>query len=428
MEIMVKKRRKRGPPGPQGPMGPPGPQGPAGPQGPQGEQGSRGLQGVQGVAGPQGPIGLQGLQGEPGEDAELDFDAIEEEMMRRGFKKLEQAGGGPIGPPPIPGKSQWENNMILYGEFFEDTTLMSSRYFDELDICYYDGVKVYEQIGAYRGNDVASFATANTLRDLYVSYVPTVVANAILGRRMFPHGLVHNYQRTGSTAARDACIALLGSIWCVSTYGSLPGSAYGSNASTVDEAFDYMREKSYALQVMLQCQYELGQSQHTNRDTIMNQVLELVNYVRVNGLPYVKPFMIGLMWAALIEYYEYTGNATVRTELLASIDWLRTHAGVWLNTEKTYKYLDRETASESGSWVFDPAYDLNNLIAPAFAWRYKQLGLDIDRTHGDSVYGSGNVNAWFGNLVSRNGGGKQVSQNYRWSFDYVTWREAGYTP
>lgn len=418
-------RRRRGPPGPQGIPGPQGLTGPVGPMGPPGIQGVPGEQGIQGIQGPPGPQGL------PGEDFQFDdatFDLIDEELVRRGFKKIgtpESPGPGPLGPPPIPGKAQWEDNMITYGEIFENTTLLASRYFNEADICYYDGIKVYEQIGEYRNNDAASFTTANTLTTLYANYAPTVVANPILGRRLFPHGLVANYQRTGNTAARDACLLLRNSIWITSGYGSLPGSPWGTNASSVQESFEYVREKSYALQVMLQCQYELGQAQHSNRQTIMNTVLEYMNYVTVHGEPYVKPFMIGLMWSALIEYFEYTGDNAVRQPLLDSIEWLRIHPDVWIDATKVYRYLDRETADEFGSWVFDPAYDLNNLIAPGFAWSYKETGNDTHRIHGDNVFGSGNVNSWFGNGINTNGGGKQFSQNYRCSFDYVNWREEG---
>ncbi len=64
-----------------------------------------------------------------------------------------------------------------------------------------------------------------------------------------------------------------------------------------------------------------------------------------------------------------------------------------------------------------PAWELNMLIAPVYAWLYHQTGDATYRTRGDDVFRGGVVGAWLD-------GAKQFNQNYRWSFAYVAWREA----
>jgi hypothetical protein len=61
-----------------------------------------------------------------------------------------------------------------------------------------------------------------------------------------------------------------------------------------------------------------------------------------------------------------------------------------------------------------PAADLNGLIAPIYGWVFKQTGLTIYRDRGDQIFN--------GTLASWLDGGKQFSQTYRWSANYVAWR------
>ena len=53
-------------------------------------------------------------------------------------------------------------------------------------------------------------------------------------------------------------------------------------------------------------------------------------------------------------------------------------------------------------------------FAPAFAWLYK-MGQTQFGPKGDQLFADAAVNGFFGS-------GKQFSQLYHWSFDYVRWR------
>src|SRR5262249_9781040 len=62
------------------------------------------------------------------------------------------------------------------------------------------------------------------------------------------------------------------------------------------------------------------------------------------------------------------------------------------------------------------APDLNLLIAPAFAWLYKQTGDTTYRDRADAIFAGGVTQA------CPSCDGKHFNQQYRWSFDYMKWR------
>ena len=61
------------------------------------------------------------------------------------------------------------------------------------------------------------------------------------------------------------------------------------------------------------------------------------------------------------------------------------------------------------------APDVNLLIAPAYAWLYRQTGDPAYRDRGDQIFAGGVKRASLSD-------GKHFDQSYRWSFDYVKWR------
>src|SRR5205814_10728873 len=122
---------------------------------------------------------------------------------------------------------------------------------------------------------------------------------------------------------------------------------------------------------------------------------------------------LGAAAEGLIMRFDKTGDAPVLPSLPAATDWL------WANAwDAGHQSFWNET------WLPPPATpfpaqpgapDLNLLIAPAFAWIYKQTGDTTYRDRGDQVFAGGVLNAFLGN-------GKQFDQNYKWSFEYVRLR------
>jgi len=64
---------------------------------------------------------------------------------------------------------------------------------------------------------------------------------------------------------------------------------------------------------------------------------------------------------------------------------------------------------------------LNLLIAPLYAWVYKQTGEEDYINIGDKLWEAGVA------LSNTGWNTKIFNQNYRWSFKYVEWRNEGET-
>jgi hypothetical protein len=123
--------------------------------------------------------------------------------------------------------------------------------------------------------------------------------------------------------------------------------------------------------------------------------------------------MVGLTTHALIRYAETTNDPRVLPAVKVALDELWERA--WVPANQSFWYQN---------WISDPnltfpasegAPDLNLLIAPAFAWVYRQTGDVTYRDRADQAFAGGVKGAWLA-------GRKQFNQNYMWSFDYLKWR------
>ena len=93
---------------------------------------------------------------------------------------------------------------------------------------------------------------------------------------------------------------------------------------------------------------------------------------------------------------------------------------------KTFLYINDHFEGEDPP---GPAPDLNLLIAPLFGWLYHQTGEAKYQQAGDAIF-AGGITEDFDNDGFYEGGsclgctGKFFSQNYRWSIDFVRWRNS----
>ncbi len=149
----------------------------------------------------------------------------------------------------------------------------------------------------------------------------------------------------------------------------------------------------------------------------------------------LAPFMVGLTAEALISDYEWsiTQGKVADTRIPAALKAIADHlmvaevrsgpnagASMWVENFDnsgygTFRYQD---TGVSGT---NPAPVLNLLIAPMYAWLYKHYGETVYLEMGDKIF-IGGVRLAEGSL---DWAGKQYNQNYRWSFDYVRWRNEG---
>ncbi len=295
--------------------------------------------------------------------------------------------------PPLSRLSEWEQNMAFWGSDLCDPVEISNLGLWEGNVWYYDGTRVYYQLADYT-RDSSWEPCARYARDVYRPYVVTN-NGGIQGWRIFPHGLSEDWLRTGETASRDAAILM-------SQNSAYAGWGGGVNPGLV-------RETAYVIHAY-RIARRLGAAPHPNTQRAVAFGLGHIDqWFGSQTEPYMQPFMVGLLCEALIQYYEESGDPRVPPAVKRALDGIWDWA--WVPEDKSFFY-------ESTGDTTNGAPDLNLLIAPAYAWLYVQTGDPIYQQRGDLVFEGGVDGAWLG-------GGKQFSQNYRWSFDFVRWRMTG---
>jgi hypothetical protein len=186
-------------------------------------------------------------------------------------------------------------------------------------------------------------------------------------------------------------------------------SQYSPYAESAGEApCQVSRETAYIIRTYIAAE-RMGQPRNPRLATAVNYAIGHINQWFVNNTcPELYPFMVGLTLESLIAYYELTGDSRIPHYIQVACDGLWTKA--WVPGFNSFYY----------SWPNDTntgAADANLLIAPAYAWAWQKTGFRRNGLRGDQVFAGG---VQFATYWS----GKQFSQNYRWSFNYVKWRSA----
>jgi hypothetical protein len=325
------------------------------------------------------------------------------------------------GTTPCP--QNWTSNMVTYGQKWGVPGIGQNNY-DAANwggasegAWYYDGARVYYQIHDY---DQAHNVTNNpdqwntyaqNWESSYLNYVVGTNYN-IWGYSVFPHGLYMNYQRNGNSGEKTAVLAL--------------GNSYYTNGilSGIDPV--YMREMSYGLNAE-RLAYDLNPT--TAAATALarqaDMVIGIVDQATVDqNTMATESFMLGLATESLIQYYEdgHTDNLQIPWTIKNAADWMWNNA--WQtqngpgeeNNENSFYYMIGQ--HKYGSPESENRY-LNLLSCPMYAWLYRYTGDSKYQVEGDQCFQSG-VTADPGDGIGWSG--KNFSQNYRWSFDYVNWR------
>jgi hypothetical protein len=268
-----------------------------------------------------------------------------------------------------------------------------------LSATYYDATRVYQQIASYTKDtswNRCAVAAERQYRDMYV--IPN--AGKIPGYWIFTAGLTHDFLSTGDTTSRDA-VNLLSS-----------NAAYAPDATPIEwlQGWEYSRET--ALNIMSYLDSEtLGSPRRARLASLVNTSLGHIDQWFVSKRArYVKSFMVGLTCLALIDYHSVTRDPRVVPAVRTALDGLWELN--WSETGRAFKYTDVQNPGDDPAV---PAPDLNQIIAPAYEWLYRQTNEERFRTRGDKIF-AGGVDLGF---VA---GEKQFNQLYRWSFDFVRLR------
>jgi hypothetical protein len=297
----------------------------------------------------------------------------------------------------------WQSNMLKYGH--QVAAALAAAKDDPIadhffGLTYYDAARVFYQIADFTG-DSSWLATADlavqAYRDAYV--IPN--QGQVTGYWLFTRGLTEDYLRTGDVASRDAVLMLA------------QKAAYAGDTVPASWTASWERSREVAYNLLAELDAEsLGAAHRARTDLLAAQALgHLDQWTGAATAGYVRPFMVALSCEALIAYEAKTGDGRVLPAIRRALDWIWEHC--WDPKARAFGYTN--IPAPDGSGGTGPAPDLNLLIAPAFGWVYHETGETVYRDRGDAIFAGGVDQAFLGN-------GKQFNQNYRWSFDYVTWR------
>ncbi|MCF6352145.1 MAG: T9SS type A sorting domain-containing protein [Cyclobacteriaceae bacterium] len=340
--------------------------------------------------------------------------------------------------PPL--FDQWESNMVEYGQKWGDILMAYSE--AELtspvarNNVYYDGQRIFFQIADYTGDAEPWNSYAQRAEVIYRDKYAIPNNYGVQGYRRFSHGLYMDAVRTNDDLSAEGVFLMrdkppfsnpetFGNVHKWYWSGLSREIAYAIESHVISEQIGHQRlEERMALYI----------------DMALNHIHEWTT--GEYGSPNVSnnrlaPFMVGLTAEALITDYEWSvtqgkvADTRIPAALKAVADYLmvaqvrdgpNVGANMWIeNLDNSgygaFRYEDAEL-SPTGT---KPAPVLNLLIAPMYAWLYKHYGEQSYLEMGDKIF-AGGVRLAEGSL---DWSGKQYNQNYRWSFDYIKWRNEG---
>jgi hypothetical protein len=322
--------------------------------------------------------------------------------------------GSPAYVPAIPGLSGWQTEMIsTYFGGAEWCTNPASptevfSFGDESEVWYYDGARVYFNMASYTGNLLWNNC-AHNIASQYADFV--IAANGgAPGWRVFPHGLAMAAVLYPAETKFKQAVDLLRN-----------NGLYTLLGGRIDD--DILRETAYAVDVYTVTESILGEARHPDlqrsAEFLMGMLLSYTD--GTSRYSQDQTFYCGLAMEALINYWELTKDTRVPFVVKRMLDF------IWAHYDLVHHAIVYDPdpvgphCANSSLWFTDGGGDcaahpvagdiLHNLVDPAFAWYWQITGNDTYRIRGDELFQHGLDNGPYS--------GKEFSQAYRWSFDYV---------
>lgn len=327
---------------------------------------------------------------------------------------------------PIPSLSTWEAHMLTSELPIKNATWQAAWWDTHTpwgyttngthyNHWYYDQAHVFYKIAQYTGNTGTWYPEMANPWNWFKTYTEGQPRPGnVNGYELFPIGVYEYWLVNGGTASEDLMTLLA------------TENAWTEDSATYTDYdhFGLSRELSYTILVYLYQQKMFGNAKRENYDEVIGYVKShpvqwfdtyANNWTAIDPVDGMKPFMVGLTMRALIEHYDKYADAAVPGLIKQCLDGLWTHA--WLSGSQAFYYSSEDPTNA--------ADDLSLLIAPAYAWYYRQIVLHgapgtaaTYRDRGNDVWEGGVLGA---DLSTETNVGKRFNQNYTWSFDYVTW-------
>ncbi|MEI7905167.1 MAG: FlgD immunoglobulin-like domain containing protein [Candidatus Firestonebacteria bacterium] len=327
--------------------------------------------------------------------------------------------------PPIPGLSSWEENML-------DNSRVIAAQPSEADcgkisegfIWYYDGIFIFHQIAEYT-KDKSWLKVAEKCRKFYRDgYVINCKKNSADGWRNFTRGLYYDWTVLNDETSKKTAIEMARK----SKFSQIVHSA---QIRRWDKNVDVSREVAYSINAWHVAK-DLGASEFSGRDPYLDTAFSHLDIWKAYLTSYpngaypgeqtakFQPFMFGLTAEALIRVYERPEtSAEDRAKIFVKIYDLAKLTYDKLYNDSKHGFM-ANTGKPNMFWG-----NIDLLTVPLYGWLWHVTGEKYFLDAGDKIwknwvdFGWQEISGW---------GGKQFSQNYHWSFDYVRWRSQAPKP
>lgn len=266
-------------------------------------------------------------------------------------------------------------------------------------ITYYDASRVWLQISKYFETINPTFSAkaleaASAAGNLYLNgYLIRGSANYdATGFWNFTTGFRMLYETTGDPKWKTAVINL-------ST-----NAAYATDSPYVDvHLIDRAREVAYAV-IAHKNAKRLGAPYRQAWDDRIADLKQHTQWV-VDGTEFTQVFMQALMAEALTYVYYDSVDLEERAWIVDAVSQMCDEA--W----------ETRWDPPAGWFTYgvDDSWDLNNLVAPMYAWAWHKTGLARHRDRFDTIFSLGVLGGWFGPQ-------KQFNQQNKWIYPAIVWR------
>jgi hypothetical protein len=308
---------------------------------------------------------------------------------------------------------------------------------------YYDGVQVYYQIGDYvtwRGTGTQS-TYAQCIANIHAVYRDGLIANAtpagnIQAFLQFAEGLNSDYIRTGNATSKTALASMASNgsySWPVSSNGGGMAILAAQRETAYRLSIDYYNYKlTPSMTSSQRCPNCAGTTSPTLSYWVSFNLSHVIDHMlaECNGDDDFEYFMTGLEAKALIHYYEDGHSSDVRIPIAVKCAADYMYANGWgaiADDTDAFPYTDSMRlmgARIATGPVPDDNTLLNALILPMYGWLWRITGTTAYQTEGDTIWAATFNRDPSPDLGFNGNGGKQTSQTFYWTEDYVKWRTA----